>query len=249
MIKYKFKDLHNHCFDLSYFCIYNYHQQPEKIYLKTSAEWLRLASRIKKVQLEAHSKEQIRSGSDDIFQYMRNGNDRAGADHVFNLTIFSLIWSAYEFLVSDLLINPDIKGVGNILHDSYEPHKNLIGFNGLVRDLKHQLRFSAVIRSQKSIRSMKFASRSSRGIYLVAEIRNYFAHLKDQFPVGMDFHEKNSIEKKIVQISSRLILLTVQMLFLAVLPDNKEYTDYWWKSPATRERKMIHSFLRTVHLL
>jgi len=248
MHKYKFKDLQNHCFDLSHFCIYIYRRLPDKVYLKTCAEWLRLASRIKKVQLESYSKERIHSDIDDIFYYMRDGKDHASADHVFNLTLFSLIWSAYEFILHDNSVNPEIRQIGKILKNSYEPHKNLIGLNSLVHELKHQLRYSAVIRSQKIDGHIQIASRSSRGINIVSQIRNHFAHLKDQFPVGMDDHEKNSIEKRIIQLSSRLILLTIQMLFLAILPENQEYIDHWWRAPLARERKVIHSFLRTVHL-
>jgi hypothetical protein len=250
MHKYKFKDLQLHCFELSYFCIYHSHQHSHQTYLKTTAEWLRLASRITKVQLESFKNERNRTGDDDIFQYKRVGSDHGGTDYVFNLTRFSLIWSAYEFLIFDKLSNGklDVGLVGKLLHDSYEPHKNLIGYNGLVKDLRRHLRLSSVIRTQKSSGNKKYASRSSKGIFLVSQIRDRFAHLKDQFPVGMDLHEKNSIEKKIIQISSRLILLTIQMVLLSFFPDNQEYIDQWWRSPLIRERKYIHSFLRTVHL-
>jgi hypothetical protein len=91
-------------------------------------------------------------------------------------------------------------------------------------------------------------SRSSRGMYLIDPIRPYFAHLADHFPVGMDFHERYLLEKKIIETSTRIVILTIQMLLLSSTPENLEYIDNWWKSTAYRKRMSLHVFLRTVHL-
>jgi hypothetical protein len=83
---------------------------------------------------------------------------------------------------------------------------------------------------------------------LIDPIRPYFAHLTDHFPVGMDYHEKFLLEKKIIETSTRIVILTVQMILLSSTPENLEYIDNWWRTTAYRKRTSLHVFLRTVHL-
>jgi hypothetical protein len=251
MSNYQLKDLKKHCFDLAYYFFSLDQIRSDKFSSQYYAYWLHLASSIEEVKLDLGKVGFARGGLIDLTATFYRDAHLKNSQIVNSLVIFNLIWHTFEtMLVQDFHQKnaSDLLAVQEFLDSEYQPYKNLVHFNDLVGELKRQIRVSRLLDSRILLRGIGQEGRSSVGIILVSRIKNYFAHCAYQFPLGSDPTGPEAIDPLIIGNSSRIVLLTMQMLMLPHFESQSEKSIKCWWDGGEKRRMPVHAFLRTVHL-
>jgi hypothetical protein len=111
------------------------------------------------------------------------------------------------------------------------------------------VRSSQLLDHRRVLRHITLENRSSVGITIVNRIKNYFAHCAYQFPLGSDPTGQASIDPEVIDLSSRIVLFTIQMLMIPYFETNSDLSiKSWWYTNEPKRKMPIHAFLRTVHL-
>ena len=252
MITYQVKNLKQHCFDLAYY-FFNLNQiKTDKFSSQNYSYWLHLASSVEQIQLDLGNIGFGREGLIDLSQPLYHEAGLKNAQIVKSLVIFNLIWHTFENLKSDQFSegeNDSLKNLSEFLDDNYHPFKNLIYYNNIVSELKRLIRQSQILDPRSILHHVTQEQRSSVGISIVNRIKSYFAHCAYQFPLGSDPTGQMAIDPEVIDLSSRIVLLTMQMVMVPYFEQNSHLTiKCWWYSEESKRKMPIHSFLRTVHL-
>ncbi len=252
MDSYELKNLKQHCFDLAYY-FFNINQiKTDQFSSKHYSYWLHLASSIEELQLDLGHIGFGPAGLLDLSQPLFAEAGRRNAEIVKSLVIFNLIWHTFENLKSNQFPDENqdhLQKLSQFLDDTYHAFKNLIYYNDIVADLKRMVRKSKILDHKQVLHHITHEKRSSVGISIVYRIKNYFAHCAYQFPLGSDPTGQVAIDPEIIDLSSRVLLLTMQMIMLPYFEENSNLSiNCWWFADEPKRKIPVHAFLRTVHL-
>jgi hypothetical protein len=151
------------------------------------------------------------------------------SDLLLHLTWFTFIWGGFEALIDTLELPacPQQRGKFNALNyfleKSYDSYFTpLPYYNNLVTLIKNYLKATVSYNTDKNLFTPSAcAGRSGQGLTLVYKIRNQFAHGAFTFNEPNDYQIQPVFDDRIVHISCRIVLLTIQMLLLALYKDSK----------------------------
>lgn len=211
------KPINQHCYDLAEALV---SVRPGEMY--QMSEWLRIAAGIKSVDLDL-----IRF--DDQFGWC-SGADRyelARQDilrkHVTSMAVFLFVWGALEAAVEAISPppHPDKSRQGKINSACHyiskyfktdltiRPYREVLcQFTGLLSRSASFQRLAADLNLPTHMGEEGF------GLFIVYKLRNEFAHGDTIFPVPDDEHRPISEDPTIVKLATRIVLLSIQMLFL-----------------------------------
>ena len=246
---FELKDLRQHCFDLSYFFFNLNKIKADKFSGQSYPYWLNIAAGISDVELDLELASHGTAALNDLRIPLYRDARHLNTQIVSALVIFNLIWDTYINIVNEQLrrsFTPDL--VAEFLGTAYQPHKNLILYNRLVRELKQRVRNSRIINTRKVLNLANSAPRSACGIILVHQIKPHFAHGAYQFPLGSDPTGPEAIDPMIIQLSSRLVLLTIQITLIPHFEHHPFEMRCWWSQKKSQRKIPAVYFLRTVHL-
>jgi len=252
MSNFELKNLKQHCFDLAYY-FFNLHQiEVDKFSDRNFSYWLHLASGIQEVELDLGRVGSVGDGLLDLSMPLYRDARIINTQIVKSLVIFNLIWHTFENLHIDQFSEKNTRNLNalkDFLNSAYDPYKNLIRFNEMISELKRRIRKSHLIDSKQILKNIGMQNKTSVGILLVDKIKNHFAHCAYQFPLGSDPTGEDAIDPLIIDLSSRIVLLTMQMQMLPYFEEKSSLSiKCWWYSDEHKRRIPIHAFLRTVHL-
>lgn len=228
------------------------------------AEWLNVAAGVIKVDFAtARFDDSIMWCSEA--SHFEDKKTETLSDLVTNLCTFSFIWGALEAVVSNLKPKnvPGFPGKINAacyyLQQEYKPNVSLPFYRDLfatfmdvlAKNPKHEQLLS-------ELRFRPYLSVDSLGLYCVYKIRNTFAHGALVFPEHEEWTGVQSYDAELIHISSRLVLLSIQMLLLSSIKADS-FTVWcppeYWKTKEDDEDDTYESedvdadlFLRQVHL-
>ena len=184
-------------------------------------DWLNVASGIVKVDFDV-----IRY--DENFGYCVPGDDWHGAreeslqEYITECTRFTYVWCALESLIDDIKIPPEpVKGKINkicqYMKDNLKVDDIIIPYEQLLGDLKNIL-ISSDVNEPKILERFNGADHVSThgtGLYVIYKLRNLFVHGDIGLPLPDEGNKATSKYPDVVYISSRIILLSLQMIWLA----------------------------------
>jgi hypothetical protein len=252
MTKYQLNDLNKHCFDLAYFF---FHLNQNKISIFGDQHyfyWLHLAASIKDIELDLGHIGFGPKGVIDLSQPLFQNAAEKNADIVRSLVIFSLIWYTFEKMHTDYFFTPETKIAASIdahLASDYQPYKNVIHYNSIVQELKQRIHQSEILNARSILHHVTQEDHSVVGIKLVEKIRDAFAHCAYQFPLGSDPTGPLAIDPLIIDLSSRIVLLTMQMIMIPYFEEHKQIViKCWWLAEEPKRKMPVHAFLRTLHI-
>ena len=226
----KFIDIKRHCHNIIRFfnSEHPYDGNP-------SADWFQLASGITDVRYvsDMFNDEIISCGPGIDYEHSKS---KFHSILITELTRFSFIWSGLESILNDYKLpkyvggqDGKIKRLNYFLTKHYlEKHPIPKGYIETVEFLKLLLGYTEGNESPSFFIADKNCSQEIVGIKAVYKIRNLFAHgsLKFNEPEEYHYSKKNGLVRPldidIIQTSSRIVLLTLQML-LTLLPTNLNF--------------------------
>jgi hypothetical protein len=205
------------------------HFSGAKVDLHSCAEWLRRAAGVLSVDLDT-------AAFDDCFGYCETADDyfdrksAIGSVAATALTVFLFTWGGFEALATTLFSRRHIKRAGgkvktacNALNGSNGGAPQLSGYRETLSELYEVLTIrgahSPGLRRLKETPGNQLAGAALSAVY---ELRNDFAHGDFRFPAPPDEMDRNDPDNlpsiRTINLSSRLVLLTMQMLIISILP-------------------------------
>lgn len=199
-----------------------------------ASEWLHLGSSIRAINVVTEQFDNSIAFCGPSIEY-ENQKSKTLEKIVRDLSVFNFFWGAFETIGKN--INPpkvpnELKKRRNLVDDCLLFLKNnypLIptpdAYSDLLQQLQNLLEKDpqyAHIQLDKMIDNA-YCDNAGKGLALIRLIRNDFAHGSNSFPEPDDwawdneFTSSDYIQK--IYVSSRLLLLTIQMLLIAFLKD------------------------------
>lgn len=225
------KEIDEHCSDLSSF-LSGWDMQ---LYWPDLCDWLHVASGIVKVEFDVI---RFESGfgwcsNADEFSLSR---EEILQKYITELTRFTYVWSALESLIND--INPEkahekgkINSICFYLKNRLGPTDNILPYTLLLKQL-HSLLSKSEVNEPKILNRFEkipHVSSHGRGIYVIYKLRNLFLHGSLNFPFPDGENKPNSSYPELVNLSTRIVLLTIQMILMAHYVDSDIKTTYDWE--------------------
>lgn len=181
------------------------------------SSWLQMASGLDDVNL-------ITEKFDSSIYYCSSAlyfqNERSDMLSILakELSFFNFVWGAFESILETLeplIEGCNIQSYGKIKATSYILRKKqvplLSGYTASLNNL--QTLFKTLITKNINYDHITF---KGKGIYIVSKIRNQFAHGALLLPYDPDnFPDSEKSHSALINISSRIVLLTIQMLLLS----------------------------------
>lgn len=211
-----------------------------------ASEWIELTASIKNIDV-------ITASFDDISHYCgtalhyEDKRSETLQKFVYEISIFNFIWNGLE--VISRIINPpkipnNLKKRRNIIDDIIFFLKNnfpyipeLPQYTCLFKELEKIIQKDSTYQhvNFKELYNKKTSDNSGKALSLIKLIRNDFAHGSSSLPIPQDWNmgssisEKDAIKK--IRLSSRLLLLTQQMILIA----------YFHPKPFAIYKNLFHS--------
>jgi hypothetical protein len=258
MNKYKLQDIYQHSFDLSKLILQKEISVIDPFIVKNIAHWLHLASGIHEVEFNITKLDHSDGAIEDLYKPLYEEEAKLISQVISATARFNHIWAALELLIDNYFTKRDITKYGRInifceyLKTKYEPQKNLILYNKHIRDLKKYIKQTSVFKENifKALlhKKSKNVGKSGIGINIVQNIRLFFAYGSYQVPIATVGFGEKPLDAKIIDTSSRIVLLSMQMFFLTFFYDSAEKIDCWWYEKEHRRKVNIHAYLRIMHL-
>jgi len=218
-------------------------------------DWFRVCSRITKVEYNEslHDHSMIICGPAGDY-------DDAVSVHLekllLNLTYFTYVWGGFESLVDNLDLpeclhqRGKFNKVAQYLLTKYETEFKLPQYyNNLVTLLTNYLKETPSFGAVDNLYTpSKCGGKSGIGLTLVYKIRNSFAHGAFEFGEPEEYNMTKSYHTRIIHISCRIILLTIQMLLLATHQEDNIEVELNSKINYDEEAMPALEFLQNLHL-
>lgn len=243
------KDIDEHCSNLS-MLVSGY--EPEIEWLRQS-EWLSVASGIKSVEFDI-----VRF--DSCFGWCRNADywhvarEKLLESYITELTRFTYVWGALESLINDLHLPPGpekgkINSICGYLKNKLSSYDIIYPYPDLVEDLKHILNDNSVNEPKILARfGANYLSSHGIGVYVIYSLRNLFVHGVIGFPEPNGENKPESAYPKIVNMSTRIVLLTLQMIWLAYYKGTGICSTLHWAPDVCEEKYYLEEILHKIHL-
>lgn len=219
-------------------------------------DWFKICSRITKVEYNEslHDYSMIICGPAGDY-------DDAMSAHLenllLNLTYFTYAWGGFESLIDNLNL-PDcnfqrgkFNKVAHYLATNFETEFKIPQYyNNLVTLLTNYLKLTpSFLEADKNLFTpSQCAGKSGFGLTLVYKIRNGFAHGAFEFGEPDDYQLTKSYHTRIIHISCRIILLTIQMLLIALHKNDNIQIEPNWNFNENEETISGIDFLQNLHL-
>jgi hypothetical protein len=208
--------------------------------LTSSGDWFDIASKFQNIDYDNFK-------YDEFVGYCESADDYTDAEGIAHkeliqeLVVFNFIWNGLESIISSLKFGKCPFSLGKINSAAYFIQKefeslsiNFKYYNETIEYLKTLLKKTEIIptkgnNTQNLFTLNKCNSIHGLGLTVVYKIRNELAHGAFNFPMpnNWDKDEKSGemkVEKlnepTILNISSRIILLTVQIIFMGYLKES-----------------------------
>jgi len=243
-----FKTLEHHCFELAYIFFELRHKFKHALLQHKASEWLNIAAGIEDVRFDSRKLYDRASGGNiDIDHQLYENSRLKNNDLVFALLRFEMIWNGLTS-ITDLLAPGEgshLSRLNAYMSKYYAEFKNLDGYNDSVRKLNRMIRVNKI----KIKRSGQLMHRSLKGISLVAAIRSLFVNCAYAFPFSHHAQLDEGTDPDLVNRSSRIVLMTMQMFVLTLFAGQEDRIASWWHADRKSRVGTIHAMLRTVHLM
>lgn len=190
----------------------------------------------------------------DLCTIADNYDDSMGEKYskiVVELTLFMFIWASLEALIDLIISNTEkekeggkIKAACTLLEHTFINQNCLPFYDELLKSLK-EMAFSSEIfrRFIINIKENQFNNTSGEALELIYKIRNSFAHGFLKFSIETDNAIMDIKDDKIINLSSKLTLISMQMLLLAYFRKN----NYLDKLSQKREINKMNCLLQSIH--
>jgi hypothetical protein len=223
-----------------------------------ASEWLDIAAGVERVEVNTLYFDQSIMYCGTAYDY-ENARSDLLSHLVTQLAIFNFTWGGFETIIK--LIDPprvpqSIKPRSSIidhaiffLRNEYEPARMLAFYDDTVAELREIMRQLPYYNDLLShFHLQEFLGVSGIGINIVRRIRNRFAHGAAAMPHPNGEQVPELIVARLVELSTRIVLYTIQMLLLAYLK-GKDFEiecreDEW----GIMEPENVHLVLQTLHL-
>lgn len=234
-------ELQKHCFRLSRFLFHIDEDQ-----FAVPIDWLDIASAIENVEMMT-GKYDIDWAMCSLAMAYEDKRSALFTAFTTQLVLFNFVWGSFEGIVEaiDLPNSQSGKAGGSrakkatlFLKERYAPNppvafyneqvsllRRLVQNNGLEKKLKNYFEISP--KNQETLNS------NGIGLHVVREIRNDHAHGSAMIPVPVDWDKGHKIllpaEKQqcqLIETSTRIVLLTIQMILLAHLSGKRILMEY-----------------------
>lgn len=219
-------------------------------------DWLNLASTVNSVLLRGVS-QSASYGWCSAADEFNESRDELLSRFVFQHLLFSLIWSALEAALTIVRLpkHPDKAKRGKIRNAALFLDRTFSGRErvwGLGQELE-LFRESAVACLGPKAVNRRLAlrdefSEAGIGLYLVYELRNQFAHGAFELPEPDCENRPVSAHESMISHASRLVLIQMQMLFLARLQPEDEPVSFGRALGASSEEVPLCIALRDCHV-
>lgn len=252
MSNYQLKSLRHHCFDLAYLFFSLKQFSVEKYARQNYAYWLHLAAGVENIEMDHERFYRDPASSLDLTNTLYDRARPLNTQIFRSLVVFNLVWHVFGKMLDDHFADKNggvLDSACEYLDSVYNPFKNVVKYNDLVKELKKLIKASGILDADAILKNHEHENRSSVGILLVNRINDYFAHVAYQFPVGSDPSGDHAINPEIIERSSRIVLLTIQMILLPWFEDQQNISiKPCWNGHEAGRKIPVHAFLRTVHL-
>ena len=198
-----------------------------------SSSWFHIASGIKNIDYDGITYDSSFEMCRPAYEY-EIAKQEVHNEVVHELIYFNFIWSGLEILITDMKLNecPYQKGKINsaclFLKGNYSSFEPLIEYKKLIDQLKYYIIKNKYKKLLNRFERNDCVSTAGLGIYVINKLRNEFAHGDFVFPEPQDWNIdlEKPYEKEIINTSSRIILMTVQMLMIAYYKDKNYLIHY-----------------------
>jgi hypothetical protein len=193
-----------------------------------AAEWLYIAASIEKVEVNTIYFDSSVYMCEPALDYEGARSDLL-TEFTTALSVFNFAWGSLESVIK--LIEPpsipkEVKaGRGSsvdraiyYLKTDFEPERPIFSYHdtmGEMRELLSQL--PGYLSLSDEFRLQPHVGISGVGLHVVRKIRNMFAHGSIQMPVPADDRKAPLPGKRLIETSTRIVLLTIQMLLMSRL--------------------------------
>jgi hypothetical protein len=202
------------------------------------ADWLQIAASVVKVEVDMCNFDDSLAYCGTAY-YFQKERGEVLASLSTALTTFSFIWNAFEILCKCIAIPPMPKNLKNgkpsfVDHAQYfilqefesKTNHNILFYENLLKDLIFKIEKPTDHELGHTFKENSYTSNSGIGIQIVRAIRNLFAHGAVVPPLPEDHSFDVCFDSEIIELSSRIVLLTIQMLLLSkyFVPYNPKFT-------------------------
>lgn len=252
----KFVDIKRHCHNIVRFL---YSEHPYEDHL--AAPWFQLASGVMNVKYVSDVFDDDVIWCAPAIEY-EQAKSKFHSNLITELTRFSFIWGGLESLLNECQLPKYFGGGdGKIKRLNYFLSKNYLSNYPIPHGYTETVDFLKMLLNntdgyEESVTYFipdKNCSQEIVGIKAVYKIRNLFAHgaLKFNEPEEYHYSEKHGLARPldidIVQTSSRIVLLTLQML-LTLLPDHLNFIVTKQHEYLSDNGVNAYQFLQNMHL-
>lgn len=209
--------LDRHAHNIARFFIYENFYDEELI-----SPWFRIASGIENVKYYSDKYDPFVQWCGTAIDY-ENAKSSFHSKLIKSLTFFNFIWGGFEAYVDTLEIEdcPKYKGkinkVNFFLKNNYLNHYEIPDkYNEVLDVLKKMIKLNPWYDKKNDLCSVNSCeSEELLGLKIVYKIRNLFAHGAFTFSEPEGWHHTKPLDYEIICASSRIVLLTIQMLLLS----------------------------------
>ncbi len=199
---------------------------------------------------------------DICFGYCNRADEFHGAlekilkKYITELTRFTYVWGALESLIDDINSPPapargKINSICYYLKNKLPSDEIIRPYSKLVKRLKHILENTDVKEDDilKRFDGAEYISEHGIGLYVIYKLRNLFVHGSINFPMPDEENRPISMYPEMVHISTRIVLLTIQMIWLAYyLESDVQSTRHWEQYIYKSDEHSIKKILHKIHL-
>lgn len=266
--------LSKHCYRLS--CLLaslsgdeiKYEPENEVASWELASDWLKIASGVIKVEVDTTKHDFSLSYCGNAWDYEEKRSQLL-SELATKLTTFNFIWGAIETVIKvispkgfDYSLGKKLKRKGDFvdrgvyyLRTQYNQTPILEDYSQTLAEFRLMIEKSNFKNLQNCFHLDEMTSISGLAFHIIRMIRNSFAHGSTLFPDPEDWGEKNNnlseeekVHTEIIELSSRLLLFTIQMLILAYYKDQNLSVFVYGLDFGISDEIELLPFARILHL-
>jgi hypothetical protein len=221
------------------------------------ADWLDLAASIVKVDVLTAQNDQSLHMCGSAMDY-ENDRSKLLTQFATSVTVFTFVWGAFESIAKIMdppsIPKPSRKSGNDSLAARVAFALRLLKPDGVyhcgLANIRHRMSILPEYADCLPTELGPVAGvEAGEGIDLVRRIRNKFAHGAAALPQRDDWDGKNTVENELVRLSSRIVLLTIQMMLRVYFEGQTFDLDIYEFAADSYASQEIHSALQTLHLV
>ncbi|MBN1877915.1 MAG: hypothetical protein JXA33_27085 [Anaerolineae bacterium] len=261
-------DLHKHCFILSGLLAEVYQILPSAssasdISWLSAGDWLKIAAGVEKVEINTSRFDETVMWCSSAWEYESKRSELL-TQIATHLTTFNFVWGSFESvikIINPLQVPPSVKkrayAIDNAifyLKNEFDPSPRIPLYDDTLAQLRSVLHSHSQYQGlDNEFKIDSFKSMSGLGIHIVRIIRNNFAHGSAKFPEPNDWDSNAILDSEsqhlaLIEISSRIILLSIQMMLLAHFKSTHFTVECLNDEDGINYEEDIHVVLRMLHL-